>query len=85
MTDRLTDREKANLNAPLSLDELGEVVKAMKRNKCPGLDGAPVEFFQILWEKVGPLLLLTISTSIAQGAFPFGLSRGLIVLPKKGD
>lgn len=61
--------DKAQLNAPFELRELKEAVDAMKRHKCPGPDGAPVEMFQAMWDKMGP-------------HFSQGL---IVLLPKKGD
>lgn len=86
VTDCLSGLEKAGLNAPLELEELREAVDVMKKNKCPGADGAPVELFQAMWATVGPLVLRTLNDGIAAGEFQAQFSQGLIVLlPKKGD
>lgn len=54
--------------------------------KCPGPDGAPVEFFQQLWPSVGPLILKVINEGIEREQFTADLTLGLIVLlPKKLD
>lgn len=66
--------------------ELREAVDAMNDHKCPGPDGAPVEFFQTLWATVGPLLTQVLNEGITAGEFTERFSLGLIVLlPKKGD
>lgn len=65
---------------------LQEVVAAMKRHKCPGPHGAPVELFQTMWATAGPLILIVLNEGITAGTFHEFFSQGLIVLlPKKGD
>lgn len=84
--DRLTEEEKNNLNAPLSLDELEEALLALKKLKCPGPDRAPIEFFQALWNTVGSLILQVINRGILGEEFQQEFTLGLIVLlPKKKD
>lgn len=86
LSDTLTPGEKARLNAPLSIQELGEAARCMPKLKCPGADGIPVEFFQQAWTLVGPLLLQVLNNGMQRGAFPRDITRGLIVLlPKKND
>lgn len=86
VSDRLSEEDKARLNAPFELRELQEAAMAMKKLKCPGPDGVPVELFQIMWAKVGPLILRVLNEGIASSAFHEKFSQGLIVLlPKKGD
>lgn len=71
---------------PFSQTELHEAMDAMKDHKCPGPDGATVEFFQTLWATVGPLLTQVLNQGITAGEFTERFSLGLIVLlPKKGD
>lgn len=50
--DRLMQEEKQQLNADLTLHELGEAARSMKKLKMP--DGLPVEFFNYAWPLVGP-------------------------------
>lgn len=84
--DRLIEEEKASLNAPITLGELEEVVLAMKKNKCPGPYGAPVEFFQHLWATTGPIILQVINQGIQREQFQPDFTLGLIVLlPKNND
>lgn len=43
-SDRLVPSEKESLNAPLTLDELGEATKALVNEKCLGSNGAQLSF-----------------------------------------
>lgn len=84
--DSLTLGEKQNLNAALTIEELGEAARSMPKLKCPGPDGLPVEFYQQAWTLVGPLLLQVLNDGTGKGTFPTNITRGLIVLlPKKND
>lgn len=45
VSDKLTVEEKGSLNAPLSMDELGEAGRNLKKLKCPGPDNIPAKFY----------------------------------------
>lgn len=45
------------LEAPLSLTKLHHAVAALALNKVPSKDGTLVEFYLLVWEHVGPILL----------------------------
>lgn len=81
--DQLLPLEKELLNAPLTLEELGEATSALANSKCPGPDGVPVEFYKANWHTVGPLILQCISDGIAEEHFPEKFTKGAIVLLKK--
>jgi hypothetical protein len=40
------------LTAVFTEDEVKEAVMQMERNKAPGPDGLPVEFYQIFWDVI---------------------------------
>lgn len=72
------------LNAPFTVEELGEAARIMKRRKCPGPDGIPVELFQEMWPTVGPQLTEILNQGIERESFTQELTRGnIVLLPKK--
>lgn len=73
------------LDNPISLEELKEAAIAMQRNKSPGLDGIPPEFYVVFWNKLGPLLLDMISASNEKGSFSRDVNIDLISLLLKKD
>lgn len=86
LSDKLSPEEKAALNAPISIEELGLAARGMKKGKCPGPDGIPVEFFQQMWQLAGPPLLLVINRGMERETFPKDLTLGhIVLLPKKRD
>jgi hypothetical protein len=48
----LSSEEAAQLELPFEENEVLEVVKAMNRDKAPGLDGFPMAFFQDCWDVI---------------------------------
>ena len=39
----------------------------MKRNKTPGMDGLPIEFYQVFWDEIGELLVNAFNESFEKG------------------
>lgn len=84
--EAITTDERDSLEAPLTQQELHDAAKALAKNKVPGPDGIPVEFFLHNWELAGPVLLLALQDGIRDGFFDPELTKGFIVLLcKKGD
>ena len=48
--NKLNTTEANALEGPLMENELGNVLKHMKHNKSPGIDGFPSEFYKIFWK-----------------------------------
>lgn len=58
----------------------------MKRNKAPGLDGLPAEFYLRFWDVVGADLVAVLNDCFSSGSLSLSQRRGVISLSfKKGD
>ena len=57
-----------NIESPISLDEILAVLKQMKKNKSPGLDGIPYEFYETFWDVIGPHFLAMVHHVLERGA-----------------
>ena len=78
------DREACDM--PLTLDELRAVLTRSARNRSPGADGLPYEFYSTFWDEVGPTLLRVLRAALDVGLLPPSCRSGVIkVLFKKGD
>ena len=47
---KLTRFESEALNGPITITELSSIVKNMKNNKTPGIDGFPADFLKVFWK-----------------------------------
>ena len=48
----LEDRKKKELEIFPTLNECSDALFNMKKNKSPGLDGIPCEFYQTFWDEI---------------------------------
>jgi hypothetical protein len=49
---QLEEGDRNLLTSPFSLEEIRDVVFALKHNSAPGPDGFPSEFFEEFWEVI---------------------------------
>lgn len=80
----LTEDEQAYLDSAFTRDELKRALENLNKNKCPGSDGLPPEFFCRFWELIAPYLHESLSFSIDEGLLSSEQRRGIITLiPKR--
>ena len=88
----------SNLSAALSQDQAGlsegylgveecrEALMGMARNKAPGSDGLPMEFYVKFWDVLGSDLVTVLNSCFDAGLLSSSQRRGVISLSfKKGD
>jgi len=83
-----------NINDPISIIKIKNVIQSMKNNKAPGPDGLPIEFYKAFFnnpefEKMNlvPAKCLEINfNNIWNGSFSLNWnSASIISIPKNGD
>jgi hypothetical protein len=81
---QVPDIENAILTALFTMDEVRKTVFQMERNKAPGPDGFPAEFYQTFWEVIKDDLL-ALFVDFHNDTLPvYSLNFGVInLLPKK--
>ena len=53
----LSSAQQEQLDIDISVDEIGKAISEMPRNKSPGPDGLPVDFYKVFFVKIKHLLL----------------------------
>ena len=56
----MTDQETSEITRVPSLKEIPDVIFAMSRNRSPGPDGFPGDFYVVSWDIIGTDLLWAI-------------------------
>ena len=80
----LNDVEKQENDEMVSMEEITQAVKSLKREKCCGSDGLTTEFFQFFWSKMKNLYYNAIIYAKEKGRLHLAARRGVITLiPKK--
>lgn len=83
---KVTGDVNANMTSSLSLEEVRRAIRALPKDKAPGHDGIPMEFFHECEQKVAPDLLQAFTTMFNEGATLTFINKGVITLiPKSGD
>ena len=67
LDNTLTEPSKISCEGPLTLKECTAAVKAIPRNKAPGTDGLPIEFYQHFWDVLKTDLVKILNTNYEQG------------------
>ena len=49
---KLFNNDSNLLEGCRTMSEISKALKAMKNQKCPGIDGIPAEFFKVFWAKL---------------------------------
>jgi len=83
---RVSAETNASLTQSLTLEEVVKAILALPKNKAPGHDIIPIEFFQSCVNEVAPSLLMAYTAMLNLGEASTFINRGLITLiPKTGD
>lgn len=64
---KLTQTTKTSCEGPLTEKECSEAIKKMAKNKSPGPDGLPAEFFQVFWNDLGEDLVTVFNENYDSG------------------
>ena len=72
-----------NIGIPLTVDEVGKVMKKMKSNKSAGIDSITVEFVKVFWRQLKYFIVNAINNGFSKGCLSMSLWQCIITcLPK---
>ena len=72
-----------DIGLPLTVEELGQVLKKMKSNKTPGIDGITTEFLKVFWQKLKYIIRNALNCGFSKGCLSTSLRQCVITcLPK---
>ena len=82
---KLNQEENDSLNRPISSNKIEAMIKNLPKNKSPGPDGFPGEFYQTFKEEITPTLRKLFQQIEAEGKLPDSFYEARITLmPKPG-
>lgn len=79
----LTIQQQRKLIQEVTKEEILALIKAMPKNKSPGVDGFPIEFFTKNWDLVGKDILLTVKQFFQTNKLWPGINMTAITLIAK--
>ena len=82
---KLSVPEAEEIDGPITLKEVEQILEKTKDRSAPGLSGVTYSFFKDFWEFFGPLLMKTFEEAFSVGFLPDYMSRGVISLLPKGN
>ena len=81
----LDEEEKRSCEGLITLQETEQILKTFNRNRTPGNDGLPVEFYEHFWDDIKVCMLECFNYSYEQGKLSNSQRQGVItLLNKKG-
>ena len=81
---QITEENVNELLAEITKQKLGKIIKECPKNKSPGSDGLPSEFYCVFWLKISDLLLECLKESISNGEMSTSQKQSIIrLIPKK--
>ena len=76
---------RSSQEAPFTKEEIAKAVLQMKNNKCPGLDGLPIDLYKVFWMLLGDAFYAMLQYAFECNKLSSSMRRGLINLIPKAN
>ena len=81
----LSNDQRLHCEGLLTMPECHQVLLSMAKNKSPGSDGLPSEFYLTFWDSIGQLVVNSLNHAFAKGYLADEQGRAVIsLIPKPG-
>ena len=81
----LSENDANSLEGRLTINEISKALKAMKNQKCPGIDSFSADFFKIFWAKLKFFVLRSLDCGYNTGQISISLRQYINLCLPKGD
>ena len=82
---KLDPEDKISCEGEITESEAKIVLKNMKKNKTPGTDGFPVEFYKFFWNDISSFLINSFNEAFTKGELSITQKQGIIICLPKGN
>ena len=80
---KLSEEQKQSCEGEISLEEIKLILDSFQKNKSPGSDGIPIEFYKICWTLISDSFLECIKESFKYGEMSCSQRKAVITLIDK--
>ena len=80
----LTDEDRNTLDSALTMNELSISLSKLNNDSAPGIDGLPVSFYKVFWNRLKKPVFDSLTYSLTVGELSTTQKRGVITLFHKG-
>ena len=82
---KITENEKEEIDKEITMAELEQAVKQLRRQCTPGTTGLPVEFYIVFWSQIREIVFEVIQVGLQEGRLHESALRAVIsLIPKPG-
>ena len=82
-TTKINEIDKEKCDQPISIDELTEALKGLRKQCTPGINGLTTEWYQFFWQRIKHMYYEAIMYAKKQGKLHLSARRGVIMLIPK--
>ena len=80
---KISEEDKIKCEGAVTLDECWKALKSFEKNKSPGNDGIPAEFYQKFWPDIKTLMVNSFNASYIKGTLSQSQRQAVITLLEK--